>query len=171
MLAWEGRVTTLWAWASSNTRPAAASRSSSGVSTRRLPAKPRASARRVSMVIRTTSAPSREGAAAFSAGPPWHAAATAASARSGRRRMKGVLLQLLEELLGVLGELAVGLELEKLLEVRLGLRVLRLVEEDHGAVVVGVREARVAGDHLVELLQGGVHLAFVEGLDADVEPD
>ena len=55
MLACDGRVTTLWAWASVKTRPAAASRSRLGVATLRLPAKPSASARRVSMVIRTTS--------------------------------------------------------------------------------------------------------------------
>src|SRR3954469_19643966 len=55
MLVCEGSVTTLWAWALVNTRPWDARRSSTGVCDRGLPAKPRASARRVSMVIRTTS--------------------------------------------------------------------------------------------------------------------
>src|SRR5258708_2152119 len=59
MLVWDGRVTTLWACASGKTRPAAANRSRVGVETSRLPANPRASARRVSTVISTRSAPRR----------------------------------------------------------------------------------------------------------------
>src|SRR5688572_16258270 len=67
MLACDGRVTTLWAWAAVKTRPPAARPSRFGVAARRLPAKPRASARRVSMVTRRTSG---RGAAAAATGPP-----------------------------------------------------------------------------------------------------
>src|SRR6185312_10019925 len=55
MLVCEGRVTTLWAWVLVNTRPCPARRSSTGVCDWRLPANPGASARSVSMVMRTTS--------------------------------------------------------------------------------------------------------------------
>src|SRR4051812_14004497 len=63
MLVCEGRVTTLWAWALVNTRPWAARRSSTGVCDRLLPANPGASARRVSMVMRTMSRDGPEGIA------------------------------------------------------------------------------------------------------------
>src|SRR3954468_22832586 len=73
MLVCEGSVTTLWAWALVKTLPCEARRSSTGVCARWLPAKPRASARRVSMVMRTISREigreiGRDGAGAFAGG-------------------------------------------------------------------------------------------------------
>src|SRR4051794_3223555 len=62
MLVCEARVTTLCACALVNTRPCAARRSSTGVWDFALPENPGASARRVSMVIRTMSG---DGAAAL----------------------------------------------------------------------------------------------------------
>ena len=55
MLVCDGRVTTLWAWASVKTVPVAARRSRVGVLTIGFPVKPRASARRVSRVTSRTS--------------------------------------------------------------------------------------------------------------------
>src|SRR6185295_19236368 len=87
MLVCDGRVTTLWACASPNTRPAAARRSRAGVATRVLSAKPTASARSVSMVIRTTSAPAWVGPAPVDSEPERQpAAARIRAANAGMRR-------------------------------------------------------------------------------------
>src|SRR5436305_14103932 len=90
MLVGEGSVTTLWGWALVSTRAWAARRSSTGVCARLLPAKPRASARRVSMVMRTISRETgretgRDGAGAFAGGG-------AAASRSPARAASAVKL-------------------------------------------------------------------------------
>src|ERR1700724_1350537 len=77
MLVCEGSVTTLWACAAVNTRPPAASRSSSGVGDGRRPPNPGASARSVSMV---TSTRARGGAGAGAPAPAERPAAAAAIA-------------------------------------------------------------------------------------------
>ncbi len=74
MFAWDGSVITLWACAPVNTSPCRASRSRFGVRARVFPAKPSASARSVSMVIRTTSGLDEEEEEAV------------AGARAGRRQ-------------------------------------------------------------------------------------
>src|SRR5262249_23170879 len=153
MLVWDGSVTTLWAWASVYTRPAAARRSSSGVCERGLPAKWGASARSVSMVTRMISAPRAvAGVTDAGAGAGLGAAASldarraaspisrairraparrAASDGSEGRRMNspavrpaGRGLERLQELPGVRGLRVVRIELQQLLEVRLGVGVL-----------------------------------------------
>src|ERR1700712_5654741 len=74
MLVCEARATTLCACALVNTRPCAARRSSTGVCAFALPENPGASARRVSMVIRTMS---RDGGVAAERGLGGGAAAAA----------------------------------------------------------------------------------------------
>src|SRR6187549_393748 len=69
MFAWDGRVTTLWAWAWSNRTPSRARRSIQGVDTVLLPYVPRASALRVSMEMSRTERPGSRG---MDAGPIRH---------------------------------------------------------------------------------------------------
>src|SRR5436190_11673793 len=76
MFAWDGSVITLWACAPVNTSPCRARRSRFGVRARVFPAKPSASARSVSMVIRTTSGREEEA----------EGAGAVAGARAGRRQ-------------------------------------------------------------------------------------
>src|SRR5579864_9551136 len=83
MLVCDGSVTTLWACAAVNTRPPAASRSSSGVGDGRRPPNPGASARSVSMVTRSRSRGDGAAAVPAPAGrPPAVPAAAAAAAAS-----------------------------------------------------------------------------------------
>src|SRR5258708_4005598 len=193
MLVWDGRVTTLWACASGKTRPAAANRSSVGVETSRLPANPRASARRVSTVISTRSAPRRASTlpapAADGGGgrrrprrrpapprrprsPPGPAlrSGPACSSAAGRPPPGGQprrASQALQVVLRFFGELVFRVDLDQLLEIRLGLGGLALVEVDQAAVVVGLGQLRVLGDHPGELVGRLVNLLFVVMLDPD----
>src|SRR5438552_3974220 len=92
MLAWEGRVTTLCAWAVWKRTPPAASRSSHGVAPEALPYEPSASARRVSIVISSTLAPGSRRTAAcrrMRTVAPLANATTRTTATTARRRRRG----------------------------------------------------------------------------------